>query len=110
MVNLFVTSKSPLTMKTVNWKVDGMTCSNCALTIQQYLQKQGMDEVKVNLMGGDVSFSINGDKSNSDIIKGIESLGYSVQTDDSSLPHDHDHDHGFSGTFFKGFLRNHKRR
>jgi Cu+-exporting ATPase len=66
-----------MNMKKVNWKVDGMTCSNCALTVQQYLTKEGLENVKVNLMG-DVSFDING-KNEQQIIKGIESLGYTVQ-------------------------------
>lgn len=28
-------------MEKVVWKVEGMTCTNCALTINQYLQKKG---------------------------------------------------------------------
>src|SRR5690349_9218265 len=66
-------------METVNWKVDGMTCSNCALTIQQYLKKEGLKDVKVDLMGGDVSFGLDTEKNKQQIKKGIESLGYSVQ-------------------------------
>lgn len=69
-------------MKKVNWKVDGMTCSNCALTVQQYLTSEGMENVKVNLMGGEVSFDING-KNEQQIVNGIESLGYTVQNDGS---------------------------
>lgn len=72
-------------MKKVNWKVDGMTCSNCALTVQQYLTNEGLDNVKVNLMGGEVSFDING-KNEQQIIKGIESLGYTVQNEDTQAP------------------------
>lgn len=72
-------------MKKVNWKVDGMTCSNCALTVQQYLTNEGLDNVKVNLMGGEVSFDIDG-KSEQQIIKGIESLGYTVQNEDTQAP------------------------
>ncbi|THU41360.1 cadmium-translocating P-type ATPase [Niastella caeni] len=72
-------------MKKVNWKVDGMTCSNCALTVQQYLTNEGMDNVKVNLMGGEVSFDING-KNEQQIIKGIESLGYTVQNEGTEAP------------------------
>lgn len=68
-------------MKTVTWKVEGMTCSNCALTVQQYLNGEGMENVKVNLMGGEVSFDIDG-KNEQQIIKGIESLGYTVQGDE----------------------------
>lgn len=67
-------------MNKVNWKVDGMTCSNCALTVQEYLTGEGLENVKVNLMGGEVSFDTNG-KNEQQIIKGIESLGYSVQGD-----------------------------
>ena len=48
------------TMEKIQWKVDGMTCANCALTIHKYLEKEGMKEVKVNAIGGDVSFEING--------------------------------------------------
>ena len=67
------------TNKKVNWKVDGMTCSNCALTIQQYLKGQGMNDVKVDLLQGDVSFDLSENKDEQRIIKGIENLGYSVQ-------------------------------
>ncbi len=66
-------------METVNWKVEGMTCSNCALTIHHYLEKEGMKEVKVNLAGGDVSFILNGNTTKQNLVKGIESLGYAVE-------------------------------
>jgi Cu+-exporting ATPase len=66
-----------MNMNKVNWKVDGMTCSNCALTVQQYLTGEGLQNVKVNLMGGEVSFDIDG-KNEQQLLKGIESLGYSV--------------------------------
>jgi P-type Cu+ transporter len=67
-------------MNKVNWKLDGMTCANCALTVQQYLTSEGMENVKVNLMGGEVSFDIK-DKNQQQLIKGIESLGYSVHNE-----------------------------
>ncbi len=66
-------------METVQWKVDGMDCSNCALTIHKYLEKEGMKNVKVNFANGDVLFEMNGgQKSKEEIAKGIVSLGYSV--------------------------------
>lgn len=65
-------------MEKVQWKVEGMTCANCALTIHKYLEKEGMKEVKVNAIGGDVSFEMNGNLTRQDLIKGIEHLGYSV--------------------------------
>jgi P-type Cu+ transporter len=65
-------------MEIVQWKVEGMDCSNCALTIHRYLQKEGMKNVKVNFATGDVSFDMNGDASTAKLSKGIESLGYKV--------------------------------
>lgn len=71
-------------MEKVNWKVEGMSCTNCALTIDKYLQAQGLDQVKVNFIGGDVSFEIETGKPKQEIAKGIEGLGYHVITGDKS--------------------------
>jgi Cu+-exporting ATPase len=65
-------------MEPINWKVEGMSCSNCALTINKYLEKSGMKNIKVSLAGGDVSFDIIADKNEQEIKKGIEELGYKV--------------------------------
>jgi Cu+-exporting ATPase len=65
-------------MEKVQWKVDGMDCSNCALTIRKYLEKQGMKEVKVNFATGDVSFDINGNYKPQELAIGIKDLGYEV--------------------------------
>ncbi len=65
-------------MEKVEWKVEGMDCTNCALTITKYLQKEGLQDVKVNFIGGDVSFGIDNSKSKEGIAKGIEDLGYHV--------------------------------
>ena len=65
-------------MEKVQWKVEGMTCANCALTIHKYLEKEGMKEVKVNAIGGDVSFEMNGIHTKEELANGIKSLGYSV--------------------------------
>src|SRR5687768_3942563 len=65
-------------METVNWKIEGMTCSNCALTISKYLQHEGVSNVKVNPIDGDVSFETPGEEKAHKLIKGIEGLGYKV--------------------------------
>ncbi len=65
-------------MEKVEWKVEGMTCTNCALTIDKYLQKEGLNNAKVNFIGGEVSFELNGNKSKGQIAKGIDDLGYHV--------------------------------
>ena len=65
-------------MEKVEWKIDGMDCTNCALTITKYLQKEGMKAVKVNFIGGDVNFELDGNKSKEQLSKGIAELGYKV--------------------------------
>lgn len=63
----------------VNWKVEGMDCANCALSISTYLKKQGMQEVKVNPVSGDVLFEKSGSRVSDDALKkGISDLGYKV--------------------------------
>ena len=59
-------------MENVQWKVEGMDCSSCALTIHKYLEKQGMKNVKVNSVSGDVSFEMNGGTCYTKIHKRIE--------------------------------------
>ena len=66
-------------MEKIQWKVEGMDCANCALTINKYLQKQGASNITVNPLDGDVSFELYGTDKQSQIAKGIESLGYKVE-------------------------------
>lgn len=65
-------------METINWKVEGMSCSTCALTINKYLEKQGMQNIKVSLASGDVSFDTAGKPDSNQLEKGIHDLGYTV--------------------------------
>ncbi|MES2328524.1 MAG: cation-translocating P-type ATPase [Bacteroidota bacterium] len=67
-------------MEKVNWKIEGMSCTNCALTVDKFLQGKGMQQVKVNFMGGDVSFEMAANVPKQEIAKGIENLGYHVVT------------------------------
>jgi Cu+-exporting ATPase len=64
-------------MEKISWKVDGMHCANCALTINKYLQKQGAKNVSVNAIDGGVSFEV-AQKEPAQLAKGIESLGYKI--------------------------------
>jgi P-type Cu+ transporter len=66
-------------MEKVQWKVAGMTCANCALTVNKYLQQQGAKAVVVNPIDGDVSFELTENKPLQQIAKGVESLGYKVE-------------------------------
>lgn len=71
-------------MEKVNWKVSGMSCTNCALTIDKYLKGKGLNEVKVNFIGGDVSFAIPEGMNKLDIQQGIDSLGYQVNNGEAN--------------------------
>jgi len=65
-------------MEKVNWKVSGMSCTNCALTINKYLHDKGLEDVRVNFIGGDVSFNLPAEMNKLDIQQGIDRLGYHV--------------------------------
>jgi Cu+-exporting ATPase len=65
-------------MEKVEWKVEGMDCTNCALTISKYLGKEGLKNVKVSFIGGDVSFDLNENSNKKKLAEGIASLGYTV--------------------------------
>ena len=65
-------------METIQWKVDGMTCANCALAINKYLGKQGVQNIRVNPIDGDVSFDIVEGSSTNGLKEGINHLGYTV--------------------------------
>ena len=71
-------------MQKVDLKVEGMTCSNCALSVTKYLQKQDFSDVKVSPISGAVSFKSTGEVSMPAVEKGIASLGYKVVNETSN--------------------------
>ena len=71
-------------MEKVQWKVEGMHCANCASAINKYLQKKGAANITVNPIDGDVRFDLNGGATKQQLVHGIESLGYKVQSTESS--------------------------
>ena len=68
-----------------------MDCSNCALTIHKYLEKQGGQNVKVNFGNGDVSFDIPEPGTEKNIASGIKDLGYEIVGNGTPDHHGHDH-------------------
>ncbi len=71
-------------METINWKVEGMSCSTCALTIGKYLEKKGGQNVKVSLASGDVSFDTASEVDPGQLQQGITDLGYTVVKEDAA--------------------------
>lgn len=91
-------------MEKVQWKVEGMDCTTCALNIHKYLEKQGMKNVKVNFATGDVIFDSDIEIKEEKISKGISDLGYKIVAPHS---HEHGHSHDKIGTikFFSTHLQ-----
>jgi len=74
-------------MEKISWKVEGMTCSNCALSVNKVLEKQGMKNVQVNPINGDVLFeTIETEKNLTIAQKNIEDLGYHIVNDKADKP------------------------
>lgn len=95
-------------MEKVQWKVEGMDCTTCALNIHRYLEKKGMKNVKVNFATGDVLFDSDKKIEAVDISKGIQDLGYTVVKPGTAakdnLHHGHDHGHSkFLSTHLQRF-------
>ena len=66
-------------MEKVQWKVEGMHCANCALTINKFLEKKGASNVTVNPIDGDVSFEWKGNGARPELARGVEAMGYKVE-------------------------------
>ncbi len=70
-------------MQTTEWKVEGMTCSNCALSVTNYLKKEGLGNVQVNPITGEVSFTSDFEVEKIKLQSGIKKLGYTVADENS---------------------------
>lgn len=66
-------------MEKTNWKVEGMTCTNCALTISRFLEKKGIQDINVNPISGELSFESSDPGLLPQLKQGIEALGYGVK-------------------------------
>ena len=87
-------------METTEWKVEGMTCSNCALSVSNYLTKQGLQKVQVNPITGEVYFESETSIEETLLKDGLNKLGYTVK--DETIEED--------ATVKKSFLSNNKQR
>ncbi len=72
-------------MEKITWKVDGMTCSNCALSINKLLEKKGLVNIKVNPIDGIVHFDWDHKPSLESIKNDIAGLGYAVKDDEQQV-------------------------
>jgi Cu+-exporting ATPase len=73
------------TVQTKHWKVEGMSCATCVHTVTHFLEKEGLQNVKVSLLDGDISFEVVNGFDQQKIVKGIEGLGYNVKTNETTV-------------------------
>ena len=92
------------------WIVEGMTCTTCALNVSKYLEKEGLKQVKVNPMSGDVSFVSNESFEEASIKSGIDRLGYKVVSTEGTKPKTNGSHHGDDHGSASGFLNTNKKR
>ena len=92
-------------MEKIQWKVEGMDCSTCAINIHRYLEKQGMKNVRVNFATGDVIFDTDKKVEEDKLTKGITDLGYKVVDEKLAVNSHHHEDEGGVG-----FLKSHLQR
>ncbi len=58
--------------------IEGMDCNNCALGIQRFLEKKGLQKVAVSFSNAEASFEIDEHITFEEVVAGIEKLGYHV--------------------------------
>jgi P-type Cu+ transporter len=86
-------------MQKTELTVEGMTCSNCALSVTNYLKKEGFSDVQVNPITGAVSFGSDAAVEMIKIRAGIKKLGYTAVDENETLQEKK-----------KSFLSNNKQR
>ncbi len=69
----------------ISIQVEGMTCSNCALSITKSLEKKGAKNVSANAASGEVNFVIQEDAKVTDYFKVIEGVGFSIIQEEQSI-------------------------
>lgn len=73
-------------MARINLEVNGMTCMGCSNAISNYLEKEGADNITININNKLVSFEWSNGEVNDEILSGIEKMGYSVAGKSPSKP------------------------
>ena len=67
-----------MSTKHIELQVSGMTCSNCALSIEKFLKKEGLAGTRVDFASGEVAFDLEEEEGLEKIISGINQLGFTV--------------------------------
>ena len=94
-------------VKRTTMPVTGMSCSNCALTIERNVRKlPGMEEANVDLAGEKLSVSFDTTKlDENQIIAAVKRIGFGIPTGKTELPVTGLHDHSDALALEKLLLR-----
>jgi len=80
----------------IEMRVDGMDCNNCAMSIQRFLERKGLEDVLVNFQTREVRFRQNDEALDlAGVSAGITRLGFTVVTEnggDDATAHPHQHE------------------
>lgn len=70
-----------MSLQTVQIPVRGMTCGNCARTVERKLSTSpGVTKAQVDLAGGTATVEFDADRTKlPDLVSAIQQLGYTVQ-------------------------------
>mgnify|MGYP001555478143 CR=1 FL=1 len=58
--------------------VEGMTCTNCASSVERFLRRRGLEDVTVDFASGEVRFHSKGAIDLDEVRAGITKLGFRV--------------------------------
>ena len=81
----------------IEMRVDGMDCNNCAMSIQRFLERKGLEDVLVNFQTKEVRYRQDDEQLDLDGVRaGITRLGFTVvetEGEDGHEHHGHAHEH-----------------
>ena len=82
-MDLYIVFGDTMVVEEKEYKVTGMTCANCALSIERALKKvDGVEQAVVNLSLESATVKFDSDKADpKDLVKAIEKAGYGVAAD-----------------------------
>ncbi len=73
-------------------RVEGMTCANCAKSVEKILKKSGVEDVYVDFLNDEVSYSDKAGIGKAEVSAQIEKIGYKVPIiEDHDVHAEHDH-------------------
>jgi Cu+-exporting ATPase len=79
------------------FKVTGLNCTNCALSLEKHLSRIGAEHPAVDFASGRTTFALPDAAKLPDVITSVKQLGYAISNPSDSAGHGHHHDHDHHG-------------